>query len=256
MSCVYHLAIFHLKVLCRSSVTALVWAVLLRIWVSGRVLALTRVSRKIFQGFRSTLGQARLVAPSYPAMSLLAIGPRLKLALLARAILVVTWNRFQLCTVLATKRKPWYRSEHGMCSDQALSVKSEDRRISPNSESVPTHLNAEERPDLEAVTPMISLLVIIMLLMSNVSGEASTFAPRWVLILALYVTEPLMTCCRSCYGIFQTRLTRWDISLFKEPDWHLIEHYQAMLKEIVDETSIGKYDFMYLRIGKWLPLSA
>jgi hypothetical protein len=29
-----------------------------------------------------------------------------------------------------------------------------------------------------------------------------------------------------------------------------------MLKEIVDETSIGKYDFMYLRIGKWLPLSA
>lgn len=27
-----------------------------------------------------------------------------------------------------------------------------------------------------------------------------------------------------------------------------------MLKEIVDETSIGKYDFMYLRIGKWLTL--
>lgn len=25
---------------------------------------------------------------------------------------------------------------------------------------------------------------------------------------------------------------------------------QAMLKEIVDETSRGKYDFMYLRIGK------
>lgn len=24
---------------------------------------------------------------------------------------------------------------------------------------------------------------------------------------------------------------------------------QAMLKEIVDETSLGKYDFMYLRIG-------
>ena len=28
-----------------------------------------------------------------------------------------------------------------------------------------------------------------------------------------------------------------------------------MLKEIVDETSIGKYDFMYLRIGKWLLIS-
>lgn len=27
--------------------------------------------------------------------------------------------------------------------------------------------------------------------------------------------------------------------------------YQAMLKEIVDETSIGKYDFMYLRIGTY-----
>ena len=25
---------------------------------------------------------------------------------------------------------------------------------------------------------------------------------------------------------------------------------QAMLKEIVDETSAGKYDFMYLRIGE------
>lgn len=25
---------------------------------------------------------------------------------------------------------------------------------------------------------------------------------------------------------------------------------QAMLKDIVDETSHGKYDFMYLRIGK------
>ncbi len=24
---------------------------------------------------------------------------------------------------------------------------------------------------------------------------------------------------------------------------------EAMLKEIVDETSLGKYDFMYLRIG-------
>ncbi|OJD22245.1 hypothetical protein ACJ73_06408 [Blastomyces percursus] len=29
---------------------------------------------------------------------------------------------------------------------------------------------------------------------------------------------------------------------------------QAMLKEIVDETSHGKYDFMYLRIGKLIPL--
>ncbi len=27
--------------------------------------------------------------------------------------------------------------------------------------------------------------------------------------------------------------------------------HKAMLKEIVDETSLGKYDFMYLRIGKW-----
>lgn len=26
-----------------------------------------------------------------------------------------------------------------------------------------------------------------------------------------------------------------------------------MLKEIVDETSVGKYDFMYLRIGKYCP---
>lgn len=26
---------------------------------------------------------------------------------------------------------------------------------------------------------------------------------------------------------------------------------QPMLKQIVDETSVGKYDFMYLRIGKW-----
>lgn len=25
---------------------------------------------------------------------------------------------------------------------------------------------------------------------------------------------------------------------------------KAMLKDIVDETSLGKYDFMYLRIGK------
>lgn len=25
--------------------------------------------------------------------------------------------------------------------------------------------------------------------------------------------------------------------------------YKAMLKDIVDETSLGKYDFMYLRIG-------
>ena len=30
---------------------------------------------------------------------------------------------------------------------------------------------------------------------------------------------------------------------------------QAMLKEIVDETSFGKYDFMYLRIGRHLLLS-
>lgn len=27
--------------------------------------------------------------------------------------------------------------------------------------------------------------------------------------------------------------------------------YKAMLKDIVDETSLGKYDFMYLRIGVW-----
>ena len=26
--------------------------------------------------------------------------------------------------------------------------------------------------------------------------------------------------------------------------------FKTMLKEIVDETSFGKYDFMYLRIGK------
>lgn len=26
---------------------------------------------------------------------------------------------------------------------------------------------------------------------------------------------------------------------------------KAMLKDIVDETSLGKYDFMYLRIGLW-----
>ena len=30
---------------------------------------------------------------------------------------------------------------------------------------------------------------------------------------------------------------------------------QAMLKEIVDETSRGQYDFMYLRIG-WYSLSS
>lgn len=28
---------------------------------------------------------------------------------------------------------------------------------------------------------------------------------------------------------------------------------QKLLKEIIDETSFGKYDFMYLRIGKSIP---
>ena len=35
----------------------------------------------------------------------------------------------------------------------------------------------------------------------------------------------------------------------------LLTSCKAMLKEIVDETSVGKYDFMYLRIGEW-PSSA
>lgn len=31
---------------------------------------------------------------------------------------------------------------------------------------------------------------------------------------------------------------------------HISNLYQGMLKSIIDETSYGKYDFMYLRIGK------
>lgn len=34
--------------------------------------------------------------------------------------------------------------------------------------------------------------------------------------------------------------------------WSTANTMQAMLKEIVDETSLGKYDFMYLRIGMLL----
>ena len=33
------------------------------------------------------------------------------------------------------------------------------------------------------------------------------------------------------------------------------KRHQVMLKEIVDETSHGKYDFMYLRIGWSSPLA-
>ena len=67
-----------------------------------------------------------------------------------------------------------------MCSDQVLSVKREDKRISRSSGTVSTHLSAEDRPNSEAVTHMISLLVITTLSMSNVFVEASTFAPQWV----------------------------------------------------------------------------
>lgn len=31
----------------------------------------------------------------------------------------------------------------------------------------------------------------------------------------------------------------------------MADGFQAMLKDIVDETSLGKYDFMYLRIGTY-----
>jgi len=34
--------------------------------------------------------------------------------------------------------------------------------------------------------------------------------------------------------------------------WSTANSMEAMLKEIVDETSLGKYDFMYLRIGMLL----
>lgn len=42
------------------------------------------------------------------------------------------------------------------------------------------------------------------------------------------------------------QVSRLRSSLFLRFTW-----CKAMLKDIIDETSLGKYDFMYLRIGLW-----
>ena len=54
--------------------------------------------------------------------------------------------------------------------------------------------------------------------------------------------------CRSCFETYPTRLTKYHPCV---TPCSSSDHWQAMLKDIVDETSFGKYDFMYLRIGKW-----
>jgi hypothetical protein len=89
--------------------------------------------------------------------------------------------------------------------------------------------------DLATIMPPATITMSML----TVSGMALMFAPRWVHFVANFSLG-------SAYKLAQIMLR----NIPNKVD-------QAMLKRIVDESSWGKYDFMYLRIDfandcKWV----